>query len=159
MREFDYNGFLLVEYQAKLFEKSADLNCSSPVFLRRFLHSYLVSILDENNSTILPLDVNEGIDSIMEQFGDTSYGKVKYSKSSLFWIGYMYRYIAYTREQSMSFVMNLFKHQQMNDVYYSFHTQGLEWCISNLLELNNLPEEYFDNNYRLKQVMKEKGSL
>lgn len=85
--------------------------------------------------------------------------KNKYSKSSLFWMGYMYGYIAYTREQSMSFVMKLFKHQQMNDVYYSFHTQGLEWCISNLLELNNLPEEYFDNNYRLKQIMKEKGSL
>ena len=25
--------------------------------------------------------------------------------------------------------------------------------------LNNLPEEYFDNNYRLKQIMKEKESL
>ena len=146
MREFDHNGFLLAEYQAKLFEKSADLNCSSPVFLRRFLHSDLVNILDENDSTILPLDVNEGIESIMKQFGDTSYGKIKYSKDSLFWMGYMYRYIAYTREQSTSFVMNLFKHQQMNEVYYSFHTQGLEWCISNLLELNNLPEEYFDKN-------------
>lgn len=159
MREFDHNGFLLAEYQAKLFEKSADLNCSSPVFLRRFLHSDLVNILDENDSTILPLDVNEGIESIMKQFGDTSYGKIKYSKDSLFWMGYMYRYIAYTREQSMGFVMNLFKHQQMNEVYYSFHTQGLEWCISNLLELNNLPEEYFDKNYRLKQIMKEKESL
>ena len=93
----------------------------------------------------------------MEQFGDISYGKVKYSKSSLFWMGYMYGYIAYTREQSMGIVMKLFKHQQMNDVYYSFHTQGLEWCISNLLELNNKSKEYFDNNYRLKQVMKEKG--
>lgn len=159
MREFDYNGFLLAEYQAKLFEKSVDLNCSSPVFLRRFLHSDLVNILDENDSTILPLDVNEGIKSIMGQFGDTSYGKNKYSKSSLFWMGYMYGYIAYTREQSMSFVMKLFNHKQMNEVFYPYHTQGLEWCISNLLELNNLPEEYFDNNYRLKQIMKEKESL
>lgn len=158
MREFDYNGFLLTEYQAKLFEKSVDLNCSSPVFLRRFLHSDLVNILDENDSTILPLDVNEGIKSIMGQFGDTSYGKNKYSKSSLFWIGYMYRYIAYTREQSTSFVMKLFKHQQINEVFYPYHTQDPEWCISNLLELNNLPEEYFDNNYRLKQVMREKGT-
>ena len=158
MREFDYNGFLLAEYQAKLFEKSVDLNCSSPVFLRRFLHSDLVNILDENDSTILPLDVNEGIKSIMGQFGDTSYGKIKYSKSSLFWMGYMYRYIAYTREQSTSFVMNLFKHQQMNEVFYPYHTQDPEWCISNLLELNNKSEEYFDNNYRLKQVMREKGT-
>ena len=158
MREFDYNGFLLAEYQAKLFEKSVDLNCSSPVFLRRFLHSDLVNILDENDSTILPLDVNEGIKSIMGQFGDTSYGKNKYSKSSLFWMGYMYGYIAYTREQSMSFVMKLFIHKQMNEVFYPYHTQDPEWCISNLLELNNKSEEYFDNNYRLKQVMREKGT-
>lgn len=158
MREFDYNGFLLAEYQAKLFEKSVDLNCSSPVFLRRFLHSDLVNILDENDSTILPLDVNEGIKSIMGQFGDTSYGNNKYSKSSLFWMGYMFRYIAYTREQSTSFVMNLFNYKQMNEVFYPYHTQDPEWCISNLLELNNKSEEYFDNNYRLKQVMREKGT-
>lgn len=44
---------ILVSYQAKLFEKSTDLNCSSPVFLRRFLCSDLVNILDENDSTIL----------------------------------------------------------------------------------------------------------
>lgn len=157
MREFDHNGLLLAEYQGKLFEKSADLNCSSPVFIRRFLHSDLLKVLDENNTNLLSLDVDGGIQNIMDQFGDTSYGKVKYSKSSLFWMGYMYRYIAYTREQSTSFVMNLFKHQQMNEVFYPYHTQDPEWCISNLLELNNKSEEYFDKNYRLKQVMKEKG--
>lgn len=156
MREFDHNGLLLAEYQGKLFEKSADLNCSSPVFIRRFLHSDLLKVLDENNANLLSLDVDEGIQNIMDQFGDISYGKVKYSKSSLFWMGYMYRYIAYTREQSTSFVMNLFKHQQMNEVFYPYHTQDPEWCISNLLELNNKSEEYFDKNYRLKQVMKEK---
>ena len=157
MREFDHNGLLLAEYQGKLFEKSADLNCSSPVFIRRFLHSDLLKVLDKNNTNLLSLDVDEGIQNIMDQFGDTSYGKNKYSKSSLFWMGYMYRYIAYTREQSTSFVMNLFNHKQMNEVFYPYHTQDPEWCISNLLELNNKSEEYFDKNYRLKQVMKEKG--
>lgn len=158
MREFDHNGLLLAEYQGKLFEKSADLNCSSPVFIRRFLHSDLLKVLDEDNTNLLSLDVDEGIQNIMDQFGDTSYGKIKYSKSALFWMGYMYRYIAYTREQSTRFVMNLFKHKQMNEVFYTYHTQDPEWCISNLLELNNKSEEYFDNNYRLKQVMREKGT-
>ena len=123
MREFDHNGLLLAEYQGKLFEKSADLNCSSPVFIRRFLHSDLLKVLDKNNTNLLSLDVDEGIQNIMDQFGDTSYGKNKYSKSSLFWMGYMYRYIAYTREQSTSFVMNLFNHKQMNEVFYPYHTQ------------------------------------
>lgn len=157
MRKFDHNGLLLAEYQGKLFEKSTDLNCSTGIFLRRFLHSKLLDSLDTNNPSLLSLDVNEGIISITEQFGDTDYGKIKYSKSSLFWIGYVYRYISYTREVATPFVMKLFGYKQMNEVYYSFHTQDPEWCISNLLEMNNLHEDIFDNNLRLKMVIKKKG--
>ncbi len=103
------------------------MDCSTAVFIRRFLHSDLLSKLDSNNSSSLSLDVCEGINSILEQFGDTDYGKVKYSKSALFWIGYMYRYISYTREQSTKFIMQLFNYRQMNDVYYSFHTQDPDY--------------------------------
>lgn len=158
MRNFDHNGLLLAEYQGKLFEKSNELNCSTGVFIRRFLHSDLLKKLDTNNSSYLSLDVSEGINSILEQFGNSDYGKVKYSKSALFWMGYMYRYISYTREQSTKFIMKLFNYKQMNDVYYSFHTQDPEWCIQSLLEINNLTENIFDNNLRLKQIIKEKGN-
>ena len=158
MRRFDHNGLLLAEYQGKLFEKSYDLNCSSGVYMRRFLHSDVLKSLDANNPAALSLDTTEGNNSILEQFGDSDYGTVKYSKSALFWMGYMYRYISYTREQSTKFVMKLFSHKQMNDVYYSFHTQDPEWCVQNLLEINNLNENIFDNNIRLKQIIKEKGN-
>ena len=158
MRNFDHNGLLLAEYQGKLFEKSNELNCSTGVYIRRFLHSDLLKKLDTNNSSYLSLDVSEGINSILEQFGNSDYGKVKYSKSALFWMGYMYRYISYTREQSTKFIMKLFNYKQMNDVYYSFHTQDPEWCIQSLLEINNLTENIFDNNLRLKQIIKEKGN-
>lgn len=157
MRKFDHNGLLLAEYQGKLFEKSSELNCSTGIFMRRFLHSNLLNELDANNSATLSLDENEGINSILEQFGDSNYGKLKYSKNSLFWIGYMYRYISYTREQSTKFIMKIFNYKQMNDVYYSFHTQDPEWCIKGLLEINGLSEKIFDKNYRLKQIIKEKN--
>ena len=158
MREFDHNGLLLAEYQGKLFEKSNDLNCSTGIFIRRFLHSELLEHLDSNNPSLLSLDVNEGITSITEQFGDTDYGKTRYSKSSLFWMGYMYRYISYTREVSTKFVMEIFAYKQMNDVYFSFHTQDPEWCIRSLLEINNLDDSIFDNNLRLKKAIEEKGN-
>lgn len=157
MKEFDHDGLLLAEYQGKLFEKSADLNCSTAVFIRRFLHSEYVKKLDTNDLSALSLDVKEGIDSIQNQFGDSDYGKTKYSKSALFWIGYMYRYISYTREVTTKFVMKLFPHKQLNDVYYSFHTQDPEWCVQSLLEMNDQSEEIFDNNLRLKKVISEKG--
>ncbi|MCR5835039.1 MAG: hypothetical protein K6G88_00865 [Lachnospiraceae bacterium] len=159
MKKFDHNGLLLAEYQAKLFEKSYELNCSTPIFLRRFLHSDLLKKIDTNNPVSLSLDVNEGINTIQEQFGTSEYGKTKYSKSALFWMGYMYRYISYTRDTSTKFVMKIFSHKQMNDVYYSFHTQDPEWCIKSLLEINQLNENIFDKNYRLKEIIKKKRNI
>lgn len=84
MRKFDHDGLLLAEYQGKLFEKSNELKCSTAIYLRRFLHSDLLKKLDTNNPSSLSFDVTEGTNSILEQFGDSEYGKVKYSKNSLF---------------------------------------------------------------------------
>ena len=154
MKNFDHNGLLLAEYQGKLFEKSTELDCSTGIFLRRFLHSDLLEKLDTNQPSLVSLDVNDGINSILEQFGNTDYGKEKYSGSSMFWMGYMYRYISYTREIRTRFLMELLDYRQMNDVYYSFHTQDPEWCIQNLLEINDLSEVVFDKNRRLQEIMK-----
>ena len=54
--------------------------------------------------------------------------------------------------------MKIFKHKQMNNVYYSYHTQDPEWCIKSLLNLNGMPEYTFDKNSRLKSIIKEKGN-
>jgi hypothetical protein len=54
--------------------------------------------------------------------------------------------------------MKLFPYKQLNDVYYSFHTQDPEWCVQSLLEMNDLSEEVFDNNLRLKKVIEEQGN-
>lgn len=156
MKQFDHNGLLLAEYQGKLFEKSAELDCSTGIFIRRFLHSDLLKKLDENNTTRLSLDVKEGIIDITEQFGQSSYGKIKFSKSALFWMGYLYRYMSYTREVSTGYLLKLFPYRQMNDVYYTFHTQDPEWCVRNLLELNGLTEDIFDKNLRLKNIIRER---
>ena len=156
MRAFDHDGLLLAEYQGKLFERSTELDCSTGIFLRRFLHSNLLEKLDANQPSLVSLDVNDGINSILAQFGNTDYGKVKFSENSMLWMGYMYRYISYTRETRTSFIMKLLNYRQMNDVYYSFHTQDPEWCIQSLLKINHLTESIFDNNYRLKEIIRKK---
>ena len=156
MREFDYEGMILAKYQGMLFEKSVELNCSTPIFMRRFLHSDLLRTLDENLSYLLSLDVNDGLDSINEQFGDSNYGTIKLSSKSLFWIGYMYRYISYTREVNTRFIMKFFDYNLMNDVYLTFHTQDPEWCIASLLDIKGLNEDIFDKNKRLKKLIEKK---
>ena len=159
MRNFDHSGLLLAEYQGKLFEKSAELSCSTGVFIRRFLHSDLLKKLDTNNPAAVSLDVNEGINDIQYQFGESDYGKKKFSRSALFWMGYIYRYIAYTRGESTKYIMKLFDYRQLNDLYLPYHTQDPEWCVQNLLEINNLSEDVFDKNERLKKIMREKNQL
>ena len=156
MRKFDHDGLLLAEYQGKLFERSFGLKCSTGIFMRRFFHSNLLKKLDTNNPAALSLDVEEGIDSITEQFADSEYGKLKYPKSSLFWIGYMYRYISYTRDVSTKFLMKTFSYSQIKTLYYKYHTQDPEWCVNGLLEVNNLSEDIFDKNLRLKEIIKGK---
>ena len=153
MKTFDHDGLLLAEYQGKIFEKSTELQCSTAIFLRRFLHSDLLKKMDLNDVTSLSLDVNEGMESIQNQFGESDYGKNKYSKSAMFWIGFIYRYLSYTRGVTTKFVMRLFPYKQLNDVYYSFHTQDPEWCVHSLLEMNDQSEDVFDNNLRLKAVI------
>ncbi|MCR4896999.1 MAG: hypothetical protein K5891_09520 [Lachnospiraceae bacterium] len=157
MRAFDHDGLLLAEYQGKIFEKSTELKCSTAVFLRRYVHSDFLKKMDENDVSSLTLDVNEGIESIQKQFGESDYGQIKYSPNALFWMGYMYRYVSYTRGITTKFAMRLFPYKQLNDVYYSFHTQDPEWCVQSLLEMNGQTEDIFDNNLRMKEVISSRG--
>lgn len=154
-RRFDANGLRLAEFQAKLFERSVErFDCSSKIFLRRFLHSKVAALLDENDFSRIPLTVNEALDGIEEQFGVSDYGSVKYPAESMFWIGYLHRYISYTRGVGTPLLFSLFRPEQLNSLYYVYHTQDLDWCVGNLLSLNGLTEDVFDCNWRLRQVMK-----
>lgn len=156
MRDFDLNGLRLAEYQARLFElSSTKMGCSSAIFIRRFLHSDLLKLLDENESSRIVLDANEGIQKILDQFGESEYGKEKFSKESLFWMGYLYRYISYTREIDTPLLFKLFNYKKVNELYYVYHTQSMEWCVENLLLLYNLDENIFNKNWRLKRAIKQ----
>jgi hypothetical protein len=157
MRPFDSNGLRLAEFQAKLFEASVQrFSCSSPVFLRRFLLSDLLKTLDKNESSFISWSVNEAIEEIERQFGPSNYGKDKYSSDALFWMGYLYRYMSYTREMDTRLLFHYFPYKQLNSLFFAYHTQDPEWCVKNLLELRGLSENIFDKNWRLKQEMIKK---
>lgn len=79
--------------------------------------------------------------------------KVLYSGSVIYTVTF---HIPENSQQNL--LCKFFPYKQLNDVYYTFHTQDPEWCIRNLLEINKLNEYVFDNNFRLKQVIKEKGN-
>ncbi len=158
MREFDRNGLLLASFQAKLFEASVkELSCSSPIFLRRFKYSEAARELDNKHPALIDLDVDSFFSRINEEYNETEYGEEKYNESAMHWLGYIYRYICYTRECSTKYVFSLFPPSELINRYYVYHTQSEEWVIEELLELKDLDEDVFDKNKRLKKIMLEKG--
>lgn len=100
--------------------------------------------------------MDEAFISIIEEFGESSYGKDKYPAEALYWVGYITRYIAYTRGCSSLMVYKAFPMKLLIDSYHGYHTQGDEWVIANLLEKVGKNESYFDPNARLKEILKRR---
>ena len=154
--EFNIIGVRVCDYQGKLFMSSTTrFDCSSKIFLRRFLNSEVLTYLDMNDDIYIPDTVDEALDSIEKEFGKTEYGSVKYDSNAMFWMGYMYRYISFTREISTNLLFDLFPPELLNKAYEAFHTQDVEWCVRSLLEMKGLSENIFDPNWRLLQVIKK----
>ena len=99
MREMDDYGLKICKYQGNLFRSSIEMTrCSSPIFLRRFMYSEVAVRMDSEGFLFESTDIADVMNEIEKQFGESDYGKVKYSENELYWIGYLYRYLAYIKE-------------------------------------------------------------
>lgn len=142
MRAFDETGLKLSRMQAELFVLSATkLECSSPIFLRRFMLSKVAARMDQDGFLYESCTADGILQEIEEEFGATSYGKEKYSTEELYWIGYLYRYWCYTYEKSSKQVYKLMKPKELRGLYYPYHSLDPAQAIERILESKNLGEE------------------
>ena len=66
MRKMDSLGLKMCSYQAMLFEKSIDsTNCSSKIFIRRFMNSKLAKRMDNAGFMFDSLDIADAIKEIV----------------------------------------------------------------------------------------------
>ena len=63
------------------------------------------------------------IEEINIEFGESSYGKEKYSEDELYWMGYLYRYWSYTHQKTASKYIRLLNRK--NFAHYTTHTTRL----------------------------------
>ena len=85
MERIDQDGLLICELQARTFELSASaVSASSEVFIRRFMNSNTVKLLDNRTVLNTILQPNDLIRMIEEQYGVSTYGSVKYSAEELY---------------------------------------------------------------------------
>lgn len=138
MKKIDELGNKLCKYQADLFELSASyLSCSSLVFVKQFMSSDIACRMDQGFFLYESLDTKACLD-LLGQEKKLFLGTEKYPTYILAWIGYMYRYIAYTREISSAFVFSKIKTRQLYAVYESYHSQDIEAAAVRILESSGL---------------------
>lgn len=155
MKQIDRDGLLLCRLQGNIFAASLEYaKSSSEIFIRRFMMSNLVKEFDSKAVLNDSLTINEVFEIIDNEFGKTSYGKVRYDREVLFWIGYLYRYMAYTYDLSSKSVYRIIKPRELNELYFVYHTFDCSQAIERILEGKNISFDMDKQNERLLKMMR-----
>lgn len=135
MKKLDFNERKLCQIQGKLFEESVGrLECSSLIFIRRFMMSHLATKFDDYSFLVVSLDINDCFNEIKDEYGKSSYGKIKYTKNEMFWIGYIYRALSITYKISSKKIYNLFNAKEIVKYYNIYHTFDIEQACEKMME-------------------------
>ena len=141
MKKIDSLGLKSCIFQAEIFEASAkESNCSSKIFIRRFLNSDVAKRIDNGgmlfDSSAIP-DVFQELDA---QYGESIYGNEKFSQEELHWIGYIYRYWACITNKTSKQIYKEIKPDTLRKLYFPYHSLDPAQAIERIME------EYETNN-------------
>lgn len=125
----------LCQKQAKIFEESVDkTKYSSAIFIRRFMYSSIVKLFDNQLFLYTFYSDDDVFDFLNEEFGESSYGKEKFSKDEMFWIGYIYRCISIKYNLSSRAVYKLFNANEIVKYYNICHTFDIVDAAERMME-------------------------
>jgi len=149
MRGLDSDGKLLCKIQGSIFEKSIEeYHTSSPVLARRYMNSDVAEAMDENGFLDRPFSETDVFETLDEEYGRSSYGSVSYTADMMFWIGYLYRYWAYTREIPSRRVYRIIGARELRDLYDAYHSLDPANAVQRILEAKGIDEE---NKYSVER--------
>lgn len=160
MRKISKDGLLLCKLQAEAFENSTDkMNTSSEVFIRRFMKSDIAKRLDNESVLESNIQANDILELINEEYGVSNYGSVQYTRNEIYWIGYIYRYFAYTYEMTSAQVYKIVKPKELRGLFLPYHTMDPAQAIERILEAKGMitdEEEELKRQYEIfKRIRKE----
>ena len=156
MKKIDNDGLLLCEMQARAFELSAVVqDTSSEVFIRRFMNSDVAKQLDNMSVLQGNTQATDILKYIDEEYGKSEYGSVKYSPNELFWIGYIYRYYAYTYDKTSRQVYKIVKPKELRGLFLPYHTMDPAQAIDRILEAKGLTNEDACEEKRQFEIFKK----
>ncbi|MBQ0079017.1 MAG: antitoxin [Eubacterium sp.] len=138
MKQIDKNGLILCELQGQAFQLSvSDTQTSSEIFIRRFMKSDIARKLDGSYGLTEILTPEDILSRVEEQYGKSEYGSVKFSSEEMYWIGYLYRYFAYTYDMTSPQIYKLVKGRELRKLYVPYHSLDCSHAIDRILESKN----------------------
>ncbi len=156
MIKIDEMGLKLCRMQAKVFETSLSKEeCSSLIFMRRFMNSQVARRMDAGGFLFEACDVNQIIEEVDAEFGESSYGSEKYTENEMYWIGYMYRYWAYTYQQTSKQIYRFIKPKELRGLYYPYHSLDPAQAIERILEARGVAVNEEDLTARGVELLRE----
>ena len=90
------------------------------------------SILESN------LQANDILQLVDEEYGVSHYGTVKYTHNEMYWIGYLYRYFAFTYELSSVQVYKIVKPKELRGLFLPYHTMDPAQAVERILEAKGM---------------------
>lgn len=139
MKKIDQAGLLMCDLQAEAFELSlTEISCSTEIFIRRFMHSETAKRADSGYYLNLATTPRDIVEEVVAEYGESAYGKVKYTANELYWIGFIYRYFAYTYEISSLRAYKLVKPKELRTFYPACHTMDGAQAIERILEIKKI---------------------
>ena len=91
---------------------------------------------------------------IDEEYGKSEYGSVKYSPNELYWIGYIYRYYAYTYDKTSKQVYKIVKPKELRGLFLPYHTMDAAQAIDRILEAKGFANDNIDEEKRQFEIFK-----
>ena len=153
IKEMDSYGLKLCSFQADMFEKSIDhCDCGSRIFIRRFMMSDLAKRMDGKGFLFEGIDIISGIAELNSQYGPSAFGNIRYGPEEMHWMGYIYRYWAYTYEKSSRQVYRIIKPDELNKLYYPYHSLDPAAAVERIMEAKGI--EHQDDIQRGVEVMR-----
>ena len=137
--EMDKDCLLMCELQGETFELSVDYNdTSSAIFLRRYMNSKAARYMDKGAYLESNLMAKDLLDLVNEEYGRSDYGSVKFSKNEMYWMGYIYRLMAYMYEVPSAVAYKIIKPSELRELFLPYHTLDPEQAMDRILESKGL---------------------
>ena len=122
----------LCDIQGRLFERSAAY--ASEDFIRAFMNSEVAEHLDSSYNKLQWMGEEYLLDELEDEKDLSTKGE-KYNPDVLYWIGYLYRYWAISRNEKSKKIYRCAPAKTMKRNYLAFHTFDPEIAIDDLIEI------------------------